>query len=361
MGMRRALPPSARLAARSRLDRSTVWAALPLAAAFCLTLACGQRPLAREADEPPEPASVVVYSGRNENLIGPLLERFEEETGIETRVRYGGTAELAATLLEEGIHTPAAVFISQDAAALGALSGAGLFQPLPAALLARVEPRFASPRGDWVGLSGRARVVVYNTDAMAPEDLPRSLEEVTAPRYRGRFGVAPSNASFQAHMAMYHALAGRAALERLLAGMAANDARVYPKNSAIVEAVIAGEVDFGLVNHYYLWNARGERPEAPAENFFLPEGRASNFLNLAGAGVLREEPAAFSLLEFLLSSQGQEYFARETYEYPLVPGIPAAVDLVPLAELPVPEVDFERVAEVLDETLRILQRSDLVP
>ncbi len=312
---------------------------------------------------PPERAAegpLVVYSGRNEALIGPLLERFEEQEGIAVEARYGETAELAATLLEEGEHSPADVFLSQDAAALGALSAAGRLAPLPAELLDRVPAGFRSPRGDWVGLSGRARTVVYNTERLTPAELPASLEAVTDPRFRGRFGVAPTNGSFQAHMAVYRVLRGRPALDRLLAGMAANQPLRYPKNSAIVEAVIAGEIDWGLVNHYYLWRALAERPGAPAANYFMSEGAAAGFVNLAGAGLVRDRPAGRRLLAHLLAADGQRYFAEQTFEYPVVPEVPAAPGLPPLPPAAAAEVDFAAVSSALEETLVAIHDSGLV-
>ncbi len=312
------------------------------------------------ADAPAEASRLVVYSGRNESLVGPLFERLEQRLGIEIRVRYGGTAELAATLMEEGEATPADLFLSQDAGALGALSEAGMLAPLPAELLARVPPELRSPAGDWIGLSGRVRCVVYNTTAVRPADLPQALEEVTAPRYRGRFGIAPTNASFQAHMAVHRAVAGAEANDRLLAGLAANRPARYPKNSAIVEAVAAGEIDWGLVNHYYLLRALSEVPKAPAANFFMPRGEVSSFVNLAGVAVVSPSPAATALVGELLSEASQAYFAEETFEYPLVAGVPAAASLPPLAELRARPVPFERVAGVLDETLAAIDASGLL-
>lgn len=335
----------------------------------CLALAaCGGAGPAGEGGETASaggaageaPAALTVYSGRNESLIGPILERFGDQTGIPVEVRYGETAELAATLLEEGAATPADVFISQDAAALGALAGDGMLQPLPADVRERLPTRFADPEGRWVGLSGRARVVVYNTEAMTSEELPQTLEEVADPRYRGRFGVAPLNGSFQAHMAVYRVLEGAAALDELLAGMVANEPRRYPKNSVIVAAVIAGEVDFGLVNHYYLWRALQEDPEAPAVNYFQPGGGASSFVNVAGAGVLSDRPEALELVRFLLADEAQRYFAEETYEYPLAGTVEPAADLPPLAGLATPDVDFSQAAAALPETLTAIDESGLV-
>ena len=227
-------------------------------------------------------------------------------------------------------------------------------------VLGRVAERFRAPDGDWVGVSGRARSIVYNTERIALDELPASLEEVTAKRYRGRFGLAPTNGSFQAHMAVYSAVHGGEELDRLLAGLVANEPLRYPKNSTIVEAVIAGEVDFGLVNHYYLWRALAERPEAPARNHFPAGGPATGFVNLAGVGVLSDNPQAAALVAFLLSTQAQEYFAGETFEFPLAAGVAPAVELPALDQLATPELDFGAVSVALEDTLTRISRSGLV-
>ncbi|HVS16407.1 MAG TPA: extracellular solute-binding protein [Thermoanaerobaculia bacterium] len=303
---------------------------------------------------------LTVYSGRNENLIGPVLDRFRETTGIQVAVRYGETAELAATILEEGAASPADLFIAQDAAALGALAAAGRLKPLPADLVGAVPARFRDPERRWAGVSGRARVVVYNTGRTSPEDLPQSLEEVGDPRFRGRFGVAPLNASFQAHLAAYRVLHGAEKLDALLAAIAANEPRTFPNNSSIVTATIAGEVDWGLVNHYYLWRALDETPDAPARNFAMP-APGSGFVNVAGVGVLEESPQALRLVAYLLAEESQRHFAEETFEYPLVEGAQPAVELQPLAEVATPELDWARLSEALAPTLEAIRRSGLVP
>lgn len=339
------------------MKQSNRWIVWSLLAAAGLGFACSRD----EASQPMEvSSSVVVYSGRNESLIGPLLEKFEEQSGVEVEVRYGETAEMAATLLEEGTNSPADLFISQDAAALGAVAAAGLLGPLPASILERVPARFRSSDGNWVGLSGRVRSVVYNPTLVSEDDLPRSLEAVADPKYLGRFGIAPANGSLQAHLAVYQVVNGPQALETLLAGIAANKPGTYPKNSAIVQAVIAGEVEWGLVNHYYLLRALAEEPDAPGRNFFMSEGEASGFVNVAGAGRLSSSPRALELLEFLLSDDSQAYFAEETYEYPLVPGVPAAASLVPIEELATPEVDFGQVSDALEATLSAINASGLM-
>lgn len=331
-----------------------------LAAALlaALTLSCSEG-----SDSAPEPASrreLTLYSGRNEKLIQPLIDRFRSESGIDVNVRYGETAELAATLLEEGAKTPADVFLAQDAAALGALEAAGMLRAAPRDMLARLEPRFRSRSGRWVGLSGRARTLVYDPARLREDQLPQSLDATTDRKWRRRFGVAPTNGSFQAHMAVYQIVHGPERLERLLAGMAANQPRRYPNNSSIVRAVLDGEIDWGLVNHYYLWQARRDRPDAGARNFFMPEGDASSFVNLAAAGLLSDEPAAVELLRYLLSDDAQRYFAEETFEYPLAGGIEPAGGLVALDEIRTPEVDFAEIGKALPEALGRINESGLV-
>lgn len=302
---------------------------------------------------------ITVYCGRNERLVGPILERFESETGIEVQVRYGSTAELAATILEEGDRSPAHLFFGQDAGSLGALSGAGRLQPMPEQVLSRVPQRFRSKSGDWVGVSGRARVVVYNPERIALDALPQSLPEVADPKYKGKFGLAPTNASFQSHMALVAAVEGEDALDELLQGIVANDPQRYPKNSPIVQAVIAGEIEWGLVNHYYLWQALKQDPDAPARNFFMPSDGASGFLNLAGIGLIRRNEAAVRLAEYLLSDEAQMYFAEETFEYPLVDGIPPSVELPPLDSIVTPDVDFRDVADRFGAALDAISESGL--
>lgn len=334
---------------------------LSLLFAILVVSACGgERTVSTPEADDSAVETLTVYSGRNEKLIEPLIERFRKETGIEVQVRYGDTAELAATLMEEGTRTPAAVFIAQDAAALGALSDRQIFRPLPEQLLGMVPERFRSPKGDWVGLSGRARSVVYDPKRISPEDLPRSLEAAGDPRYRGRFGVAPTNGSFQAHMAVYQAVHGREELEKLLGALVANEPRRYPKNSTIVEAVMSGEIDFGLVNHYYLWQAKKENPETTVANFFMPEGEASSFVNVAGAGVLAEDEKAERFVAYLLSPDAQRYFATATFEYPLTDGAEPVAGLQPLDDIRTPDISMGKVSDLLGETLVLIQQSGLV-
>ncbi|RPI24428.1 MAG: extracellular solute-binding protein, partial [Actinobacteria bacterium] len=210
--------------------------------------------------------SLTVYSGRAEELVAPLVARFEEETGIDVDVRYAGSTELAATLVEEGERSPADVFFAQDPASLGTVALSGMLQELPASLLEEVPSRFSDTDGRWVGISGRSRVVVYDTTAISPEELPESEDGFTAPEWRGRVGLAPTNASFLAFVAAKILLDGEDATRSWLEGMVANDAPTFEGNSAIVAAVDEGQVETGLVNHYYLLQRREENADVVAEN-----------------------------------------------------------------------------------------------
>src|SRR3990170_7585325 len=137
-------------------------------------------PGATGASEEPS-GSITVYSGRSEELVGPLLDQFTEATGIEVEARYGDTAEMANLILTEGENSPADVFFAQDAGALGAVAEQGLLAALPEEVLGLVEERFRSPSGEWVGVSGRARVVAYNTESLTEEELPDSIYGFTDP------------------------------------------------------------------------------------------------------------------------------------------------------------------------------------
>ncbi len=313
----------------------------------------------------PQEGSLTVYSGRSESLVGPLFEQFEEATGIDVRVRYGDTAELAATILEEGGRSPADVYFAQDAGALGALQREGRLSELPPEQLALVPPKFRSPDGQWVGVSGRARVVVYNTDALDESDLPASILDFTDPRWKGEIGWAPTNGSFQAFVTGLRVQLGDDAARDWLEGIEANDPQEYPNNTAAVEAVVSGEVQLAFVNHYYLLQFRQERGDVPAENYYFRNGDPGALVNVAGVGILDsagEREMALRLVEYLLSPAAQQYFANETYEYPLVEGADIAIaeGLVPLDELQPPDIDLSELAD-LEGTLEMLREAGVLP
>jgi iron(III) transport system substrate-binding protein len=319
-------------------------------------------PEATRADDSGAGERLVLYSGRSETLVGPLLEKFEAATGIDVDVKYGSTAELAATLLEEGANSPADLFWAQDPGGLGAVQT--MLEPLPEDILARVDPRWRDPEGRWIGLSGRARTLVYNTEQVQPADLPKSLQDLTDPQWKGRIGWAPSNASFQTMVTAMRTLWGEEPTRAWLASMLANEPVAYERNSAIVEAVAAGEVDIGLVNHYYLYPFLKERGDTfPARNLFLNDAGPGSLVMVAGAGILntaQHAAAAQQLLAFLLENDAQQYFAGETFEYPVIAGVATAADLPALASLNSPAIDLADLAD-LQGSVRLLQDVGVLP
>lgn len=308
--------------------------------------------------------SLTIYSGRTQSLVQPLLEQFSEDTGISVRVRYGDTAELAATILEEGGNSPADVFLAQDAGALGALAERGLLSELPAALLDRVPPAFRSPDGVWVGVSGRARVVAYNPERVRVEDLPDSIFGFTDPRWKGRIGWPPTNGSFQAFVTALRLLEGDDGARSWLDGIRANDPKEYPNNITALEAVASGEVDVAFVNHYYLFRFLEERGQGfSARNYYLPGGDAGSLINVAGVGILDsagDRKSGERFIDYLLSRGAQEYFATETYEYPLIEGVELHPDLLPLSELQPPDIDLSGLSD-LQGTLELLRETRVLP
>ena len=301
---------------------------------------------------------LVVYSGRSEELVGDILATFESQSGIELDVRYGDTAELAATILEEGEASPADVFFGQDAGALGALAADGRLVELPAALLDPVDARFRSPAGLWVGVTGRARVAAFDTRELSAADLPDSILDLTDPAWRGRIGWVPTNGSFQAFVTGLRQVEGEDGARTWLEGMIANEPTVYEGNGAALEAVRAGEIDIALINHYYLHQAQAESgSDYPVANHFFVGGDPGALVNVAGIGILVSAPnpdAARALAAFLLAEEAQTYFATETFEYPLASGIQPDPDLPALADIESPEIDLSDLAD-LEGTLRLLQ------
>ena len=305
---------------------------------------------------------ITVYSGRTENLIGPLLEQFTAETGIEVAVKYGGSDELALLITEEGDRTPADVFISQSPGAIGFLAEAGRLGALDSAVLDLVDADFRNTAGRWIGLSGRVRVLVYNTETVDVASLPASVFDLTGPAFAGQLGVAPANGSFQDFVTALRELHGDAATLAWLEGLEANDAQTYVNNTAIVQAVGRGEVSFGLVNHYYNLRVQAEDPSAASENYYFPDGDIGSLLIVTAAGILdasEDADRAAELIGFMLGDSAQAFYSQETLEYPLASGIAASGDLPPLATLNVATYDFDRLGGGLGHTKELIDESGL--
>ena len=328
---------------------------VPLLAA--MAAACGDG-----SDGSPSSKNLTIYSGRSQTLVDPVIQRFAQATGINVLVNYASTPQLAATLLEEGSNTPADIFFAQDPGGLGAV--VDLLSILPDPILNRVPDWARSPTGKWVGISGRARTVVYNTERLTESDLPDDIFDFIDPKWKGRIGWAPGNASFQTMVTAMRALWGEDKTRRWLEGVRANDPGVYPKNTPIVAAADAGEIDVGFVNHYYLHRFLAEEGESfRARNYHPRAGGPGATIMVAGAGILnasQNKDPARKFLEFMLSTIGQQYFAEQTFEYPLVEEVNTPHVLVPLTDINQPIIAVEDLAD-LTSTQDLLRKAGVIP
>ena len=334
--------------------------ALVLAALLAVTAmaACGR------GDTGATESSLTVYSGRSEELVGPLFAQFTEQTGIRVNARYGDSAELAAQLVEEGDRSPAQVFFAQDAGALGSVEAAGLFAPLPEAAAAAVPADYRATNGTWTGITGRARVIVYDPEQVAADQVPRRVADLTDPRWRSQVAIAPTNASFQAFVTAMRIADGDDDARKWLEGMVANDAQRYEKNGLILDAVDAGQAELGLINHYYWYEKAAEVGESKMRSriAFTAPGDPGSLVNVAGAGILKpagNNKAAAEFVDWLLSPDAQRWFVANTYEYPLLPNIPPAEGLPSLDSLRGPDVSLADL-DSLPATLAMLENVGLL-
>jgi len=308
--------------------------------------------------------SLTVYSGRSEELVAPLFAAFTKQTGIAVTVRYGDTAELAAQLIEEGEATPAQVFFAQDAGALGAVDSAGLFATLPSTVATAVPLNYRSTSGNWTGVSGRARVIAYDSQRVKKTEVPTSIFELTDKKWLGEVAIAPTNASFQSFITAMRVSQGDDVTKKWLTDLVANKVQTYEKNGLILDAVNSGQVKLGLVNHYYWYEKAAElgASNMRAQNSFTKPQDPGSLVNVAGAGILKGAAGnanAQTLVEWLLAKSTQEWFATNTWEYPLVPSVAASEGLPSLESLRGPEVPLAEL-EDLPGTLSMLQEVGLV-
>ena len=294
------------------------------------------------------PTEITVYSGRSEEFIAPFFAEWEQGSGIKLNIRYGDSAELAAQILEEGYNSPADLFLSQDAGSLGAVARENLFIELASDVAANIPAEYVAVNRNWVGVTGRARVFAYNPDLL--KVLPTSVVELTNASYKGKLGIAPSNASFQAFVTALVNAQGADFAQKWLEGLKANDVRIYAKNSAIVEAIDKKEIAIGLVNHYYIWEvSEGLGRDINVKNGFFKSGDLGNMINVSGAGVLassKKYAAAQDLINFLTSQKIQEEFVSRTHEYSLLAGAKAPAGLPLMSEIGAPSVDLDALKNI---------------
>lgn len=305
--------------------------------------------------------SLTIYSGRSENFIAPFFEEFTNQNGITLNIRYGDSSALAAQILEEGKNSPADLFISQDAGSLGAVSISGLFSKIEDPLLERVGNSFKSTNDDWVGLTGRARVFAYAPDRVTK--LPTSYQSLVESQYKGKVGIAPTNASFQAFVTTLIQYQGLAATEIWLQKMVENNVKLFEKNSQIVTAIDSGVIDLGLVNHYYLWEvSKSLNRQINVKNGFFKSGDLGNLVNISGIAILNQsknKESAGKLIKYLLSDLAQQKFVTDTHEYSLVLVDARPEGLPSFADINAPAVDLSKLSDI-SQTQKLLIKLGLI-
>ncbi|WP_256334765.1 iron ABC transporter substrate-binding protein [Lentzea albidocapillata] len=307
---------------------------------------------------------LIIYSGRNEQLVGALLDQLEDAVGIDVEVRYGGSGEMAAQLLEEGQGTEADLFFSQDAGALGAVGAQGRLAELPADVLGMVPENYRARDRRWVATSARARVIAFDPRVVDEDELPGSIEEVVDPKWKGKVGYAPTNASWQAFVTSVRVLKGEDFARDWLRKFAANEPKRFDNNISILKAVDDGRLPFGLINHYYWYAMVAEKSEAGVKARLHRSGGGDplSLVNVAGVAVIQgsnQSEAAQKAVRFLLSEQAQRHFADVTAEYPANPGVqPGRHRLPPITDLQAPDIDLSQLSS-LQETVKLLQEAGL--
>ena len=287
---------------------------------------------------------LLIYNAQHESLTKEWIDAFTKETGIKVTYRQGGDTELGNQLVAEGDKSPADVFLTENSPAMAAVERAGLFADLDAETLAQVPARYRPATGKWTGVAARSTVFVYNKTKLQPDQLPKSMLDLEQPAWKGRWGGAPTKADFQAIVSALLQLRGEQATAQWLAGMKAN-AKIYNDNIATLKAVNAGEVDGGVIYHYYWFRDQAKTKEISgntALHYFKNEDPGA-FVSISGGGVLnssQKKDQAQQFLRFITGKAGQEVLEKgDSFEYPVASQVPANPALPPLDTLQAPVVD----------------------
>lgn len=318
----------------------------------------------------PEPApaaeKLVVYSGRAERLIKPVLDAFTAKTGIQVELLSSGTTELVNRLKAEGDRSPADLLITNDAGSLEMARTAGLLRPLNMREIERaIPPQFRAPDNSWIGLSGRFWIIVYNASMVTPDQI-KSLLDLADPKWKDKIAIPNAGSEYlQAGVSVIRASIGDERTKNFLEGLRDNaGTQVYQKSSQIVEAVAKGQVALGIVNHYYVYRHLAAHPTAPL-GVIMPDQQAGgmgSIMNVAGIGVLKRTPrldSAKLLIEFLVAQAGQKLFADLNKEYPLHPEVKPDPALIERKSFRAAMVPLTRLAELREPTLTLIEQVGL--
>ena len=308
--------------------------------------------------------TLVIYSGRSEPLLKPVVDAFRAANpGVDVLLKAGSNSELANALLEERGNPQADLFITTELVTIQSLATEGVFDAYRPAAANSLPAGFVGPDDAWVGLTRRARVIMYNTDLVPAADAPKSIFDLTDPKWQGQIASAGStNGSMQAQIAAMRQLVGEEKTEAWLRGLLANEVTFFGGHTDVRKAVGAGEFKLGLVNHYYHHLQLAEGSKVGVVYPDQREGEIGLLSNATAAAVVKggaNRANAQAFIDFLLSAEGQKLFAQENYEYPLLPGVALREGVQPLGDFRLAEVDVPAAARDTDATFDLIEKVGL--
>ena len=306
---------------------------------------------------------LVIYSGRSEPLLQPVIDAFKVKyPNVEVLLKAGSNSEIANALIEEKANPQADIFITTELFTVQSLAQQGIFQSYLPVDADQLPAEFLGGDNLWTGLTRRARVIIYNADLVSQDELPTSIYDLTDPKWKGQIAAAGStNGSMQAQIAAMRQLVGEEETETWLNGLLANEVTFFGGHTDVRKAVGAGEFKLGLVNHYYYHLQKAEA-EGSNVGIIYPdqgEGQIGLITNATAAAVVNGAPhvtAAQAFLDFLVSEEGQKLFAEQNYEYPLLPGVALHADVQPLDGFRLADVDVVKAAEEFDATFDLMEK-----
>ncbi|BCM21891.1 iron ABC transporter substrate-binding protein [Mesorhizobium sp. J8] len=291
-----------------------------------------------------EDQGIIVYNAQHESLAKEWAKGFTKETGIKVTLRNGGDSDFSNQIVAEGAASPADVFLTENSPAMALVEAAGLFAPVDPETLAQVPQEYQPSSGKWVGVAARSTVFAYNKDKLKEDQLPKSLLDLADPNWKGRWAASPSGADFQAIVSALLQIKGEAATADWLKAMKDNFT-AYKGNSTVMKAVNAGEIDGGVIYHYYYFGDQaktGENSKNVALHYFKNQDPGA-FVSVSGGGVLassKHPKEAQAFLKWVTGKGGQDVLKTGTsYEYAVGKDAQSNPKLVPLADLQAPKVD----------------------
>lgn len=306
--------------------------------------------------------TVTVYSARNEQLIKPLFDAYTKETGTQIQVLTDKEGPLLERLKAEGAKTPADVLITVDAGNLWQASQMGLLQPVKSSILnANIPANLRDPKGEWYGLSVRARTIVYNKKSVNPTQLS-TYEALAEPRWKGKLCLRTSKKVYnQSLVATMMATLGEKETERVVRGWVANLAtEVFPDDTALIKAVAAGQCEVGIVNTYYLARMVEKEPNLPVGLFWANQKSRGVHVNISGAGVVKHAPNAAGgqkLIEWLSAGKAQEIYTDKDFEYPANPQIKPDSIIRQWGQFKMDLINVSKAGELQGAATRLMDRA----